>query len=221
VAINQIQAAKDYPTEPSAQAIPFIDDEHYHSWSPNAIYAAESAVTTHWETCKSIWPALPLGATPTDQGCSTMVTSLKHFINPSWEENSACAPSSKRHYLMSRYYASPSVLVSCLEERIEWFTCMGILAANPCREATEFFRSILSCHLSYDKPTSLRIPLPMAGPSCELLVWVTGRLPQLDCTSFLAHGTYDTELFIWSSPREEYEIVLDDLNLEDMGVSLG
>jgi hypothetical protein len=60
----------------------------------------------------------------------------------------------------------------------------------------------------------------MAGPSHDLLVWVAGRLLQLDCTSLLAHGTYNCEFFIWSSNREEYEIVLDDLNLEDMGIVL-
>jgi hypothetical protein len=60
----------------------------------------------------------------------------------------------------------------------------------------------------------------MVGPSCDLLIWVAGRLPQLDHTSLLAHGTYDYEFFIWSSNREVYEIVLDDLNLEDMGVVL-
>ncbi|KAF9518605.1 hypothetical protein BS47DRAFT_1358695 [Hydnum rufescens UP504] len=47
VTINQIQAAKDYPTEPLTKAIPFVDDECYHSWSPNAVYAAKLAVTSH------------------------------------------------------------------------------------------------------------------------------------------------------------------------------
>ncbi|KAF9512982.1 hypothetical protein BS47DRAFT_1393725 [Hydnum rufescens UP504] len=92
--------------EPLAKAIPFVDDEHYHSWSPNAVYAAELAVTSRWETCKSIWPALPPGAIPMDRAHSTIISALKHFINPAWNEKSE-GTSPKRHYLMSRYYTSP------------------------------------------------------------------------------------------------------------------
>ena len=60
---NQREAAKDYPTKPSAQPILFVDDDRYHPWSPDAILAAESAVSSLQLTCKSIWLALPLGAT--------------------------------------------------------------------------------------------------------------------------------------------------------------
>ncbi|KAF9508758.1 hypothetical protein BS47DRAFT_1365749 [Hydnum rufescens UP504] len=99
VAINQIQAAKDYPMEPSAKAIPFVDDKCYHSWSPNAVYAAESAITSCREARKSIWPALPPGAIPADRGHSTIISALKHFINPAWNKK-AEGSSPKRHYLI-------------------------------------------------------------------------------------------------------------------------
>jgi len=53
------------------------------------------------------------------------------------------------------------------------------------------------------------------------MLWIAKRSPQPEPTSLLARGTYDQELFRWSNAWEEYEIVLDNLGLDDIGFSLG
>ena len=112
-------------------------------------------------------------------------------------------------------------LLKSLNERITWLTKAGVPSSNQGHEATELLRNLLNRHLAYEQPMAFRFAIPMAGPSRDLLVWVVDQLPPIDPTSLLARGTYNTELFAWSNAREEYEIVLDNLSLEDIRFSLG
>ena len=219
---NQQRAAAQFPTEPSAQAIPLPPTtDLFQPWSAHVIAFNEETVRVLREHRLTNWPPLPSTAIPAARGRDAITASIRHFINPSAASSSPAPSAGENYHLMSRYAMSAGRLMKSLNERIAWLTKAGVPSNNQGREATELLRNLLSRHLAYEQPTAFRFPIPLAGPSRDLFVWIVDQLPPVEPTSLLARGTYNMELFTWSNAREEYEIVLDNLSLEDVGFSLG
>jgi len=120
---------------------------------------------------------------------------------------------------MSRYRLAPAAVCWQLRERLDKLRDVSVAPDFPIRVATCQLALLLDRHMSYATPEGFRIPLPSYGPPREAVTFLT-QFTFVDSTSLLARGTYQFEQFRWSPVAEEYEIILDDLDLEDIGISL-
>jgi hypothetical protein len=84
--------------------------------------------------------------------------------------------------------------------------------------ATESLLTVLWRHLLYNEPTQFNIPIPFVGPYCDALIWLACETPEVNTTSMGACRTYTSKQFHWNSNYECYEIMLDDLDLKDLGI---
>jgi hypothetical protein len=84
--------------------------------------------------------------------------------------------------------------------------------------ATESLLTVLQRHLSYDELTQFNIPIPFIGPYHDTLIWLACETPEVNPTSMGAQGTYVGKQFRWNGNYECYKIMLDDLNLKDLGI---
>jgi hypothetical protein len=84
--------------------------------------------------------------------------------------------------------------------------------------ATENPLTVLWRHLLYDKPTQFNIPTPFIGPCHDALIWLACKTPEVNPTSMGAQGMYTGEQFCWNSNYKHYKIMLNDLDLEDLGI---
>ena len=127
--------------------------------------------------------------------------------------------------LMSRYFVHPVALLFILDLRRTRLTTVsratGSVAGSPLMEATSQLQYLLTCHQTYETPWAFSIPLPFSGPYHDTLTWLTHELPAVEPTSASVHGTFTAEVFRWNDFYERYEIVLDDLGLEDIGLLTG
>ena len=120
--------------------------------------------------------------------------------------------------LMSRYFMASSVMLFFLKGCIVKLAGMAEAYAGPALEATHRLDELFRHHLSYDKPAVFSIPLPFAGAYRDTLTWVMQELPPVDPTSISAQGTFPSEELQWNSLYERYKIILDNLQLEDVGL---
>ena len=127
--------------------------------------------------------------------------------------------------LMSRYFVHPVALLFFLDLRRSRLTTIsratGGVAGSPLIEAALQLQNVLTCHQTYEKPWAFSIPLPFSGPYRDTLTWLAHELPAVEPTSASARGTFTAEVFRWNNFYERYEIVLDDLGLEDVGLLTG
>jgi hypothetical protein len=86
-------------------------------------------------------------------------------------------------------------------------------------EATQSLESLMKKHLSYQEPVRFNVQIPFVGPYRVTLEWLTRAIPEeVDSTSLTAQGTYVGEQFHWNRWFECYEIMFDNLDLEDIGL---
>jgi hypothetical protein len=215
---NQRRSSKSHPTEPSAKAAPLSTVADYYSpWSAKVLQKEKDRIQERFLERTTTWPPSAPHAIPADRGRDAILASLRSFVNPSLAGSPDSRAAGRSYHLMSRY-AIPAVrLTDCLSSRQQLFYKVGISSADITRSSSESLYGLVIRHASYARPSNFRIPLPLAGPSRDLLIWITAHFEPDDPTSLLARGTFDTETFSWSSAREEYEIVLDNLDLTDLG----
>jgi hypothetical protein len=85
-------------------------------------------------------------------------------------------------------------------------------------QATLELLAVLERHLSYEEPVKFNIQIPFLGSHCDVLVWLAHKILEVDPTSIGAQGTYAGKQFRWNGWFERYEITLDDLGLNDLGL---
>ncbi|KAF9504300.1 hypothetical protein BS47DRAFT_1401549 [Hydnum rufescens UP504] len=106
--------------------------------------------------------------------------------------------------LMSRYLLTPQELLTFL--------------ARELLEAMQKLDALLRRHLSYQDLVKFNVQIPYGGPHQTMLKWLAQTTLGVNPTSLTAHGTYAGEQFQWNGWFEHYKIMLDDLDLEDMGI---
>jgi hypothetical protein len=214
---NQRLAAQSYPSESPARAISYSEGA-FRPWSPEAriraINGMESRRRERQAKFPTPAPVLVRGGKTRPPGTEFTPRSLAELLHPGGLPSAAGSPLT----LMSRYFASAAVLSFFLNERITRLTTYSTTNANSWRAAAQHLRHQLSCHLSYEKPTGFTIPIPFAGPFRDTLIWLAQELPAVEPTSVSARGTYTSEAFRWNPIYERFEIIIDDLQLEDYGL---
>jgi hypothetical protein len=119
---------------------------------------------------------------------------------------------------MSHYLVQPVAFISLLEQQADYLQDMDAPLASQLLMATESLLTVLQRHLSYNKPTQFNIPIPFIGPYHDTLIWLAHKTPEVDPTSMGAQGMHTGKQFCWNSNYKHYKIMLDDLNLEDLGI---
>lgn len=214
---NQGLAAGSYPSESPARAIAYTEGT-FQSWSPNAQIRAIAGVTSRRRDrltkCPVPEPIRVRGGMTRPPGTVFKSQTLVQLLHPGGLPSTVGSPLT----LMSRYFVPPIVLLFFLDQRIAKLMNVATANANALLVAARQLRETLTCHLSYESPLGCAVPLPFAGPYRDTLTWLATELPAVDPTSVSARGTFTTETFRWNSLYERYEIVLDDLQLEDVGL---
>jgi hypothetical protein len=213
--MNQQKAGSLYPAEPSARAIYSSDKINLMPWSLTTINKATAVMAARKQERLAHWPPLPPESVHPSQSRNATNNRLRVLLNESQATPSSSRVAGTNSRLMSRYRATPLEFMQLVERRITQFRSTGALAAL---ELTLQLQALLSRHLAYEQPTAFRIPLASTHLSRELFVWIAKGI-HVNPTSLLARGAFDVEHFTWSNGREEYEIVLDDLNLEESDFS--
>jgi hypothetical protein len=95
---------------------------------------------------------------------------------------------------------------------------MNAPLASQLLTATESLLMALWRHLLYDELTQFNIAIPFIGPYHDALIWLAHETLEVNPTSMGAQGTYAGEQFHWNSIYEHYEIMLNNLDLEDLGI---
>lgn len=196
------------------------EDLPFQDWSPDAKAAVESKVNKRRITRTSQFRLLP-GMKP------HLPDFVKTLLGPNSYRDARIAASEHTPHLeeeqrvvfdgavvhfargssyrwMSRYRVEPLSLYTKIQEFREnhpEFT----------KEKAQFEKDIY-IHLCHPLPPYFKLLLPIDGPYREALCDVARRLDP-EPYSIRGLGTFSKELFIWSNDREEFEIVLDDLDL--------
>jgi hypothetical protein len=85
-------------------------------------------------------------------------------------------------------------------------------------QATLKLLAVLKRHLSYKELVKFNIQIPFLGSHHNVLVWLPHKIMEVDPTSIGAQGRYAGEQFRWNGWFKRYEIMLDDLGLNDLGL---
>ena len=214
---SQGQAAVSYPSEAPARAIPYVEGS-FLPWGPQAVQRASHEVDSRRNGRLAKYPipepTLVRGGWTRPADTNFKTSHLIQLLHPEGPPAAANAPP----ILMSRYFMAPNVMLFFLEGRIAKLAGMAEAYAGPALEATRRLDELFRRHLSYDKPAVFSVPLPFAGAYRDALTWVAQELPPVDPTSISARGTFPSEVLRWNGLYERYEIVLDDLQLEDVGL---
>jgi hypothetical protein len=214
---NQKQAARVYPSEAPARAVPYGEGS-FLPWGPQAVQRASHGVEVRRNDrlikCPIPNPVLVRGGWTRPADAVFKTNYLAQLLHPGGLPVATSSP----QVLMSRYFVSPSIMLFFLENRTTKLVGIAEAYAGPALDATRRLRDLLQCHLSYDKPAVFSVPLPFAGMYRDALTWVAQELPPVDPTSISARGTFPAEVLRWNGFYERYEIVLDDLQLEDVGL---
>jgi hypothetical protein len=224
---SQAKAAAVYPVEPSAEAISSVGLQ-VSTWSSAALEDVGEGVRVRRKFRLDVCPIPEPQVIYSARGAVAQVLTrppdsvfqykdLASFLYPSGSPETAEKGGSFR--LMSRYRLAPATINWQLRERLQTMRDASVAHSAPIREATRTLAMILNRHMSYATPDGFRIALPLFGTPREAITFLT-QYASFDSTSLLSRGTYQFEQFRWSPVAEEYEIVLDDLELEDIGISL-
>ncbi|KAF9517550.1 hypothetical protein BS47DRAFT_1359580 [Hydnum rufescens UP504] len=214
---SQCQASRSYPSEPSARALPYSEGR-FQSWDTyiRARYTEDIDGRHIARTQKYPAPGLvkvrgSFMCPPETIFKSTSLESLFFPKGPPKGPNPA-------QTLMSRYLILPAMLTGLLEQRRDQLLGMSASLAVQLCGATGELLAVLTNHLSYEEPLQFNIPIPLHGFHRDALTWAAREIPEIDPTSIGAQGTYSSEQFRWNRLYERYEVILDDLNLDDIGV---
>jgi hypothetical protein len=85
-------------------------------------------------------------------------------------------------------------------------------------KAMQSLEDLMKKHLSYREPVKFNIQILFRGPHRGMLKWLAQTIPEVDPTSLTAWGMYTGEQFRWNGLFECYEIMFNNLDLEDIGL---
>jgi hypothetical protein len=119
---------------------------------------------------------------------------------------------------MSQYLIPPQDFLTLLTKRTDYLNQLTTFGTQDLLKATQSLEALMKKHLSYREPIKFNIQIPFRGPHRGMLKWVAQTVPEVDPTSLTAQGTYGGEQFHWNGLFECYEIMFDNLDLEDVGL---